>query len=98
MEESDKETCKIEKARNRKKLLNQKKNQLKRKAETQRKVHMGSRESSTIYNSKWIYPFEFLSGEIGFPQELKSTVVKRCIFAPFEKGSEDTYHHKDTKI
>ncbi|VUC99722.1 Protein of uncharacterised function (DUF3847) [Streptococcus sp. NCTC 11567] len=41
MEEIEKETCKIEKAQNRKKLLNQKKNQLKRKAETQRKIQKG---------------------------------------------------------
>lgn len=41
MEEIEKEACKIEKAQNRKKLLNQKKNQLKRKAETQRKIQKG---------------------------------------------------------
>ncbi|CEM62496.1 hypothetical protein [Treponema phagedenis] len=41
MQEIEKEACKIEKAQNRKKLLNQKKNQLKRKAETQRKIQKG---------------------------------------------------------
>lgn len=41
MEEIEKEACKIEKAQNRKKLLNQKKNQLKRKVETQRKIQKG---------------------------------------------------------
>ena len=41
MEQIEKEAGKIEKAQNRKKLLNQKKNQLKRKADTQRKVKKG---------------------------------------------------------
>ena len=41
MEQIEKEADRIEKAQNRKKLLTQKKNQLKRKAETQRKIQKG---------------------------------------------------------
>ena len=57
---------------------------------TKNKVHRGLRGSSPLDTSNRIYPVEFLSEATSFPQDKQSTVVKRCIFAPFEKGSEDT--------
>ena len=58
----------------------------------------GFKGSSPLYNSKWIYPFEFLERSDRLSAGTQSTECSRCIFAPFEKGSEDTYHNKDTKI